>query len=196
LSFNNEEIFRDFSFSCEKGEKIALTGKSGKGKTSLLNIIAGFIPDYEGEIEVCNEILGSTTFKSIRKKIAWLPQDTSLSSVSVEELLYTPFGFDANRKFKPGKKEVLSLFYDFHLSEEIFKKKVKEISGGQKQRIILISCLLLKKSLLILDEPTSALDDHIKRIVTDLIFKDKELTVIASTHDEYWINNSDKVIRL
>ena len=65
-----------------------------------------------------------------------------------------------------------------------------------KQRIILLSCLLLKKPLLLLDEPTSALDENVKKIVTDYILSIKDLTVIASTHDEYWIKNSDKVIEL
>lgn len=196
ISFQNEVIFKDFSLSLNKGEKLALTGESGRGKTTLLNVIAGFIPHFEGNVEVCGIQQDATTVREIRKKIAWLPQDTSLNSKTVEELLYTPFEFALNKNLKPGKEEVFSLFSKFNLTEDLLYKKVKEISGGQKQRIILLSCLLLKKPLLLVDEPTSALDENVKKIVTDYILSIKDLTVIASTHDEYWIKNSDKVIEL
>ena len=96
----------------------------------------------------------------------------------------------------PKKDDIDSLFSKFHLTEDLKSKKVKEISGGQKQRILLISCLLLKKPLLLLDEPTSALDKSIRKRVTDHILSIKDITVIASTHDEYWIKNSDKLIQL
>lgn len=196
VKFDGKSILKDFSCSINQGEKIALTGESGRGKTTLLNVIAGFIPQFEGSVEVCGILQNMITVREIRKKIAWLPQDTSLNSKTVEELLYTPFEFALNKHLKPQKDELINLFSKFYLTEDLLYKKVKEISGGQKQRIILISCLLLKKPLLILDEPTSALDKSIKKTVTDHILSIKDLTVIASTHDEYWIKNSDKVIQL
>lgn len=196
VQFDGKSIFNNFSYSINKGEKIALTGESGIGKSTLLNVIVGFIPQFEGIVEVCGIRQNMTTVREIRKKIAWLPQDTSLNSKTVEELLYKPFEFTLNKHLKPQKDEVINLFSKFYLTEDLLYKKVKEISGGQKQRIILVSCLLLKKPLLILDEPTSALDQSIKKTVTDHILSIKDLTVIASVHDEYWIKNSDKIIQL
>ncbi len=196
VKFEGKLIFKDFSYTINRGEKIALTGESGIGKSTLLNIIAGFIPQFEGSVEVCDIQQNESTVREIREKIAWLPQDTSLNSKTVSELLYTPFEFVLNKHLKPQKDDLNNLFSKFKLNEDLLSKKVKEISGGQKQRIILISCLLLKKPLLLLDEPTSALDESIKKIVTDHILSIKDQTVIASTHDEYWIKNSDKVIQL
>lgn len=196
ISFNSEIIYNDFSFSAKKGEKIAVVGKSGKGKSTLLNLLAGFIPDFSGDIKINGILLNSSNIQKIREQISWLPQETSLNFKSVEEMFFAAFEFDLNKNLKPSEKEIKSIFEELELSLELLKKKTKEISGGQKQRIILASCLLLKKPLLLIDEPTSALDDSIKRKVTDFILNTNDLTVIAATHDSYWIKNSDKVIEL
>ncbi|MCD6556958.1 MAG: ATP-binding cassette domain-containing protein [Bacteroidales bacterium] len=196
LHFNNEIIFNNFSLKIQRGEKIALTGKSGKGKSTLLNLLCGFIPDYEGAISVLGKKLNAENVSDIRKNIAWLPQDTSLAVKTVNELFFEPFGFVLNKPLKPTKKEVTEIFSAFELSENLLTKKTNEISGGQKQRIILASCLLLKKPLLLADEPTSALDENIKRKMTDYILKKNGLTVIAATHDDYWIKRSTEVVNL
>ena len=196
ISFGNEEVHKNFSLSVKRGEKLAITGESGRGKTTLLNVLAGFIPDYEGEISVDGIVLNSKSVYEIRSKMAWLPQDTSLNLGSVEELLLAPFEFIQNKENKPTKEDIAAIFNAFNLSEELLSKKVSEISGGQKQRVILASCMLLNKPLLLIDEPTSALDDAVKEKVADYILKQADITVIAVTHDPYWIENSDNVLHI
>jgi len=196
LKFKNETIFNDFSLTIKKGEKIAFTGESGKGKTTFLNLLAGFIPDYNGNVSIFEKNLNTDNIAEIRKNIAWLPQDISLSVKTVRELFFEPFEFALNKILKPSPENVSQIFSEFDLSEKLLDKKTNEISGGQKQRIILASCLLLKKPLLLADEPTSALDEKIKQKITDYILKQEDLTVIAATHDDYWIKSSDKVIEL
>ncbi|MCF6183643.1 MAG: ATP-binding cassette domain-containing protein [Bacteroidales bacterium] len=196
INFKDEIIFSNFSLLIKKGEKVAITGKSGKGKTTLLNLLAGFVPDYKGVVSIFGKSLNAENISEIRKNIAWLPQDTSLAVKTVEELFYAPFEFEINKKNKPGKNEIAEIFKEFELSESLLDKKINEISGGQKQRIMLASCFLLKKSLLLIDEPTSALDEKVKRKITDYILNRKNLTVVAATHDEYWIKKSDKFVEL
>ncbi|NLA62999.1 MAG: ATP-binding cassette domain-containing protein [Bacteroidales bacterium] len=128
--------------------------------------------------------------------MAWLPQDTSLNIGSVEELLLAPFGFLQNKENKPTKEAIAAIFRAFDISEELLSKKVSEISGGQKQRVILASCMLLNKPLLLIDEPTSALDNAVKEKVANYILKQDDITVIAVTHDHYWIENSDTVLHI
>ena len=133
---------------------------------------------------------------NLPKDIAWLPQETALNFKTVNELFFASFEFVLNKNLKPTKQEVSNIFNEFELSKNLLTKKIKEISGGQKQRIILASCLLLKKTLLLIDEPTSALDENIKKKVTDYILSKNNLTVIAATHDKYWIEKSDLVVEL
>jgi len=196
INFQEEVIYKDFSLSLNNGEKLAVTGESGRGKSTLLNLLAGFIPDFKGQVSVAGIILNSETINEIRKITAWLPQETALNFATVHELFFAPFEFALNKENKPCKEKATDIFKKFELSEILLTKRIKEISGGQKQRIILASCLLLNKPLLLIDEPTSALDESIKKKVTDYILNKKDLTVIAATHDDYWVKNSDKIIHL
>ena len=196
ISFNKEVIYDNFSLNISKGEKIAITGASGKGKSTLLNVLVGFIPEFKGSVAVAGIDLNPENINSIRQVTAWLPQETAIRFKTVEEMFLAPFAFEQNKKSIPDKEKISKIFAAFDLSEGLLVKKVKEISGGQKQRVLLASCLLLNKPLLLLDEPTSALDEEIKKKVTDYIFNKKNLTVIASTHDAYWIGKSDREIKL
>lgn len=196
VSFDNEKVIEDLSFSIKEGEKVAVTGQSGKGKTTLLRVLAGFIPDFKGNISIFQKELNPENVRDIRSNIAWLPQETVLYFESTEKLFFAPFEFSVNKNMNPSELEVKNILNEFDLSYKLFKKKTDEISGGQKQRIILASCMLLKKKILFTDEPTSALDEKSKRKITDYVLNHKDLTVVASTHDEYWIKNSDRVIEL
>lgn len=196
INFKQENIFSDFSISLAKGEKLAITGESGKGKSTLLHLLAGFISDFNGQVVINGKTLSPLNIDKIRQNIAWLPQDISFNLGSVKELLFSPFAFAQNKTLKPSQKKVTDMLIALDLPEEILFKKVKEISGGQKQRVIIASLLLMEKPLLLLDEPTSALDKRIKKKVSDYILSQKELTVIAATHDQDWIDQSDHIIHL
>ncbi len=196
INFQKEIIFNDFNLAIERGEKLAITGKSGTGKSTLINLLAGFIPDFKGGVSIDNIILNEENINKIRKLIAWLPQEIALKFNTVSELFIAPFEFDLNKVKYPTVQDIAKIFEAFELSLDLLQKNTNEISGGQKQRIILASCLLLKKPILLIDEPTSALDDSIKKMVADYILNKKDLTVIAVTHDNYWAQNSDKIIDL
>lgn len=196
LQFGALQILNNLSFSVKKGEKVALLGQSGSGKSSILNILLGFLPKFSGNITVFDENLNAENINSIRKKLAWLPQELTPEFDSVEAMFQASFHFSANRDLQYSEAKVLELFEVFDLPKDNLKKAFAELSGGQKQRILLISCLLFPNKLLLLDEPTSALDEKTKQKVADWIFAQNDLTIIAATHDENWIRKSDKVIEL
>ena len=194
--FDKKEVIQNLSFKIKANEKIVFTGESGRGKTTLLNALTGFVILTDGEIFWGDKKLEPKSIAEIRNNIAWLPQETALYFNNIHEIIYTPFTFKNNKANYPTTSNVNQLLTDFNLSPDILKNEIDEISGGQKQRILLATALLLKKPILIIDEPTSNLDKKNKKRVTDYVLSQKNLTVIAASHDPYWIEESDRIISL
>ncbi len=195
IRYDEKTVISDLSFTVAKGEQLILAGESGKGKTTILNTIMGFVLPSKGEVYVDGLLLNDNNIKQIRTKISWLPQQVNIYANTVEELFFSVFNLKENKKFYPDKKKTEETFASLNLSVELLNRRIDEISGGQKQRIILASLLILDKPVFLLDEPTSALDSENSKNIFDLL-KEKNKTVIAATHDRYWIENSDKIIEL
>ena len=197
LNFDGRKILDDFSLKVEKKEKVALKGHSGSGKTSILNLLMHFIFPDSGEIYFQDEIYTKENIKSIRDKITWLPQNTSIfGKGNVEEAILRPFSFAANTDIKPDHNKIIENIQKVGLKENILNNDIEEISGGEKQRIGIVICKLLKRPLMLLDEPTSALDSESKQLAIDYIFDDKEQTMIATSHDDAFLDNCERIIEL
>ena len=196
IAYGSQVIIENLSFEVQQGQKVAITGESGKGKSTLLHSLAGFTPHQKGEIVLFDKALNEDNIGFIRQQMSWVPQETALHFDTVREMIDAPFEFSANEESKPTEKQIQDVFENLALPIELLDKTPNKISGGQRQRILLASSLLLKKPLLITDEPTSALDEVNRQKITDYVLSQKGLTVVASTHDNYWIDKSDKVIAL
>ncbi len=194
LRYNSEVIFENISFDIFESQTVALTGESGSGKTSFLNLIAGFVTDFSGKMEIFGLELNAKNIRTIRKHIAWLPQEIALQENSVRDLLLAPFRFEANKKSIPNESKITEVFENLALSPALLEKQTHEISGGQKQRVLLASCLLQDKKLILLDEPTSALDETTRNLVADIFASVPNRTVIAATHDTYWMKKVDVIL--
>lgn len=195
FSFSDTVVFENFNWKVNAGEKVALTGPSGRGKSTLLNLLVGFLPQHSGQIYVGGMALTPDNIHSIRQQIAWLPQETALHFETAKEAFFSVFNFRANQQFFPSKTEINKLFDIFELKPAVLEKKFSELSGGQRQRLMVASVLLSRKPIIILDEPNSALDERLKKIVTDRVLS-CPATIIASVHDPYWMNRSNKIKEL
>ncbi len=196
VNYENNEVIKNLSFQISKGEKAVITGESGKGKSTILNTLLGFVPISEGEIYFFNNKLTAENILKIRSRVAWLPQETALHFDTVNDIIYSLFNLKINKTKYPSKFEIDQILQNLNIPSTIPDKEIDEISGGQKQRILLAGALLLKKDILIMDEPTSDLDEKNKKSITDFILSQKDLTVITASHDAYWIERSSKIIAL
>ena len=198
IAYNEEVLFSGFNMHLHKGEMACISGKSGSGKTSLLNAVMGFVALREGEITVNNILLNKSTVDTIRHHIAWIPQELALPSEWVSEMVNLPFELKVNRKIGFSKDKLFSSFHELGLEEEIYYKRVVEISGGQRQRVMLAVAALLNKPLIIVDEPTSALDGGSMDKVLAFFRRstEKGSAILSVSHDESFASGCDIRIRL
>ena len=175
--FGDHIVFNNYSLSFSEGKVTAIMAPSGKGKTTLLNMLMNIIMPDQGEIRGIN-----------RKKSAVFQEDRLCMNLSVH----------ANIKMvnpKISKEEIKKAMKDVEL-EECLDQPVRELSGGMKRRVSILRALLCEYDILFLDEPFQGLDQNTKQMVINYI-KDhiKNKTVIMVTHDieEARVMNADIV---
>jgi len=190
LSFPQQVICEDLSFEIGIGESVCFSGPSGKGKSSILKMLMGFLTPQSGNIVVDGMELNTENIEQIRSKMLWLPQNINLPVDSSSELLEL---LQINDEQKENFRAFLDQLGVLNCGE---KNSFTEISGGQKQRIVMAACLSLNKPILFLDEPVSALDDS----SIDLLFRTLDslnnTTIISTSHNEKWINYCNRTIKL
>lgn len=198
IVYDNQIVFTDFTMHISKGTVACITGESGKGKSSLLNALMGFVSLSEGDIRIDDIHLTSSSIERIRTLIAWLPQELALPAEWVSEMIDIPFQLKTNGNRTCDKTQLFELFKELGLEESLYGKRVQEISGGQRQRIMLAVSVLLNKKVLIVDEPTSALDPQSVQRVIGFLRRlcNNGLTVLAVSHDERFIDSCDVVYKL
>lgn len=195
-SFNGVNIINNLSLEIPTGSKVAVTGKSGAGKSTLVNMLMGFILPDNGNITLLGMDVNEQNINEIRGNLSWVPQELNIDVRYVLDLLLLPFGYNKNKKDKPSVKTIINALDIFGLKEDILSKDVSDISGGEKQRIFLASSSLLIRKICFLDEPTSGLDSDTKRKVINYFLHECASTVVAVTHDQEWVDNSDIKIDL
>lgn len=132
--FRRRRAFFRLLHASTQSETACIAGESGKGKTSLLNAIMGFVPLREGTITVGDLELNKSTIDIIRRQTAWIPQELALPVEWVKEMVRLPFELKANKNNPFSKKMLFDCFAELGLDEELYNKRVGEVSGGQRQR--------------------------------------------------------------
>jgi len=186
LNFKSKNIFKDFNFVINSGEKIIIFGKSGTGKSTLLNLLLGFKQPDSGEIFFSGEKITAQNIWDIRRKIAYVDQDVMMGEGNAQKIINEYFSFAANYKMKFTSKELIELLEKFDLNSSILLKDMSQLSGGERQRLALVVALLLKRPVMVFDEVTSSLDPALKTIVINELLKNLDATLLIITHDEEW----------
>ena len=199
-SDDHNEVLRNVSLQIHAGEKLALVGPSGGGKTTLCNLIPRFYDVTEGKILIDGEDIRKYTLKSLRSNIGIVQQDVYLFSGTIREnILYGNLNATEEEVIEAAKKAEAHDFimnlkdgYDTYIGERGVK-----LSGGQKQRISIARVFLKNPPILILDEATSALDNESEAAIVKSLDKLSEgRTTLTIAHRLSSIQNSDRVLEL
>lgn len=197
---DHNKVFRNLNLSVKPGEKLAIVGPSGGGKTTLCNLIPRFYDVTEGRIMIDGKNIKEYTLKSLRQNIGIVQQDVYLFSGTVmENILYGKQNATKEEAVEAAKKAGAHDFimglkngYDTYVGERGVK-----LSGGQKQRISIARVFLKNPPIMILDEATSALDNESEFAVAKSLAKLSEgRTTITIAHRLSSIKNSDRILVL
>lgn len=197
---DHNRVFRNLNLQVKPGEKLAIVGPSGGGKTTLCNLIPRFYDVTGGKISIDGTDIRHVTLKSLRQNIGIVQQDVYLFSGTVlENILYGAPDATREEAMEAAKKAGAHEFimelkdgYDTYVGERGVK-----LSGGQKQRVSIARVFLKNPAIMILDEATSALDNESEFAVAKSLNKLSEgRTTITIAHRLSSIKNSDRILVL
>ena len=189
--------FDPISFSVPKGQLAGLTGASGCGKTTLLNILTGMLKPDSGSVLIDGTDLQTLHGKKLAvlrsQKIGYMMQgNVLLPDLTVLQNLLFPAQL-AGKKLQ--KEQAAEIAEKLHISN-ILASYPAELSGGEYRRVMLARILLLDTPILIADEPTSNLDSESAELVRNMLTERREsgVTLLIAAHDSMLLNQADAVI--
>ncbi len=201
-SFDALEVLKGVNLKVQKGEIVAIIGKSGAGKTTLLQIIGTLDRPTQGQVL----INGTDVFTMREKELAafrnkhigfifqfhqLLPEFTALENVCIPAMI-------AREKESEYVARATKLLTELGLGERL-NHKPNELSGGEKQRVAAARALMMSPDIILADEPTGSLDEKNKKELSELLLKLRKeygQTILLVTHDKELAAMADRVIEI
>lgn len=201
-SFGELEVLKGVNLSVQKGEIVAIIGKSGAGKTTLLQIIGTLDRPTKGQVLID----GTDVFRLKDRELAafrnqhigfifqfhqLLPEFTALENVCIPAMI-------AREKEADYQPRAEKLLRELGLAERMHHKP-NELSGGEKQRVAAARALMMKPSIILADEPTGSLDEKNKKELSELLLqlrKQYNQTILLVTHDKDLAEMADRIIEI
>lgn len=201
-SFGDLEVLKGVNLEVQKGEIVAIVGKSGAGKTTLLQIIGTLDRPTQGYVKVNGLRVtdyGDRELAAFRNKhIGFifqfhqlLPEFTALENVCIPAMI-------ARQKESDYKPRAEKLLRDLGLGDRM-DHKPNALSGGEKQRVAAARALIMQPDIILADEPTGSLDEQHKQELSDLLLqlrKEYGQTILLVTHDKELASIADRVIEI
>jgi len=203
VAYGQSRVIRDVSFTCAPGETVAVMGRNGMGKTTLMKGMIGILKKESGSITVGGtEISTLDSFKRVKAGIAYVPQGRQIfSSLTVEENIKT--GLETVKD-----KRIPAYIYEmFPILKEFRARKGGNLSGGQQQQLAIARALVSNPKVLILDEPTEGIQPSIIKEIAaalNVIKKERGLAIVVSEQvlsfalevaDRILVIESGKIVR-
>jgi len=201
FSYNKEiEVLKGLSFAISFGERVALVGRSGEGKSTIANMLLGFYEPNSGKILIDNQNISEFSLHSLREQIGIVHQETILFDGSIRYNLI--FLNDKSRDSEIFDALKRAYLYDFVASlpdglDTVIGSGGRSLSGGQKQRLAVTRIFLKNPKILIFDEATSSLDNEAEQVIKDSWDKLCEgRTIVIIAHRLSTILGADKILVL
>ena len=199
FSYDNNIVIKNISLNIKSGEKIAITGSSGNGKSTLIKLLMGYYKVDDNMILIDNIDVNKYELNNLRTQISYVNQNTKLfNSTIIENIKYGTTMTD---------KDVIQIINDIGIDslysnlDHGYNTKVgiggDKLSGGQRQMIHILRCFGKNNKIIILDEPTSSIDVYTKSLIMKAITKlSKKCTLIIITHDKELLKLVERVVVL
>ena len=198
FKYENLNVLSNLNFKINKGEKVALVGQSGGGKSTIVDLLARFYDVSDGKIDIDNINIKDLHVDSLRKLISIVSQE----SILFNDTIYNNIKIG---NLNSSKEEVIQAARAANAEEFILKcengydtnigNAGEKLSGGQKQRISIARAILKNPDILILDEATSSLDSESEKLIEDALSNlMKSRTSLVIAHRLSTIENADKIL--
>lgn len=195
---SDEAVFEHLSFKAKRGETVAIVGESGAGKTTILNLVIGFLQPHNGKVLIDGTDLNEIDLHTYRKHLAVVPQNSILFSGSLRDNITYGLKNVSNEKLEEVIDESnLREFVDSLPNglDTVIKEHGGNLSGGQRQRISIARAFIRDPRILILDEATSALDTASEKLIQEATANlSKNRTTFIVAHRLSTIKGADKIV--
>ena len=184
----NEPVLRSLSLTIKPGERVALLGSTGTGKSTFMETLVGLKKPLSGEIWIQGILLEQKTLSQVHSQIGFCfqnPDDQLFMPTILEDITFGPLNYGLS--LGAAKEIADNLLVKFGL-EKYAHRSVYELSGGQKRLAALAAVLALKPEILILDEPTNGLDPLWRRNLAEIILQLPMQIILIASHDLNWVS--------
>ena len=195
-------VINNFNLRIKKGSRIGFVGKTGSGKSTIMDIVMGLLQPSKGIFQIDEKIVTKKNIRNWQKNVAHVPQVIFLSDASIAENI--AFGMP-HEEINYNRVKIVAKMAQIDRFIETFPKKYKAVigergirlSGGQKQRIGIARALYNNAQVIIFDEATSSLDTETEKVVMESIDSlSKDLTILIIAHRITTLKNCDLIISL
>ncbi len=192
-------VFENYSVTFSKGSH-AITGESGRGKSTLAKLILGFYPTDSGRILIDGCDIAKCGYREARKKMAYIPQEPYLFHMSIRENIRLGNPTASDEEVVRAAKAAHAHEFIMRLEQgydTVLGERGSTVSGGQRQRLAIARAVIKNAPIIIMDECTSALDNESERYITEVINElKKKAIVLMIAHRPDTIRTADKVVEI